>query len=355
MRAFGRWLWITPILATLSPVFRETDARAQEEKASRVEVLDAARKLFADALRDEENGDFVTALEKFERVRNVRDTASIEYRIGTCYEGLGRPASALVAYESAVALGEGEPDGAEVVRGARNRIHVVAPHAAHLTLRLSSVAPGDADVRIDDVPLSARERRAPVPLDPGKHVVTATAAGALPYRGEIDASEGAEISLQIPLDPQPGAVASDASVRPAVSAPATEGIAAAAGATPSAHSARATIGWSAVIGGSALVVASAVVLLIRDQQIGDLNRSCPMGRCPAGANENAIKGERSTALAEGPVVVALGTAGLISAALGAYFLLSRNDDAPATPTATHMRILPIAWRDGAGAAVVGAL
>jgi hypothetical protein len=335
-------------------VFRESGARAQAQKTLRVEDLDSARKLFADALRDEEDGDFVSALEKFERVRNVRDTASIEYRIGTCYEGLGRPASALVAYRSAVGLGESEPESADVVHGAQNRMHVVAPHTARLALRLSSVAPADADVRIDDVPLSVRERRAPVPLDPGKHVVTATAAGAIPYRAEINAAEGDEISLQIPLDPRP--VASDASVRPAASAPAMEAPAAAAGATPPAHSATATIGWSAIIGGSALLVASAVVLLIRDHQIGDLNRSCPMGRCPAGVNENAIVGERSAALAEGPVGVAIGTAGLISAAVGAYFLLSRSDDAPAAPAAAaRIRILPLAWRDGAGAVVVGAL
>jgi hypothetical protein len=46
---------------------------------------------------------------------------------------------------------------------------------------------------------------------------------------------------------------------------------------------------------------------------------------------------------------------LISAAVGAYLLLSRNDDAPAAPAAARMRILPLAWRDGAGAVVVGAL
>jgi hypothetical protein len=46
--------------------------------------------------------------------------------------------------------------------------------------------------------------------------------------------------------------------------------------------------------------------------------------------------------------------GLISAAVGAYFLLLGNDDAPATPAA-GIRVLPLAWRYGAGAVVTGAL
>ena len=350
MRALCRWLWITPILAALSPLFQESDACAQAQSNHGADDLDAARRLFADALRDEENGDFVRALEKFERVRSVRDTASIEYRVGTCYEGLGRPASALAAYESATVLGEGEADAADVVRGARDRIHVVARRVAHLTLRLSNLAPADADVRIDDVPLSVRERRAPIPVDPGKHVVTATAGGALPYRGEINPSEGDEISMQVPLDPRPAAVAPDESVHPPASALATP----ASRETPPADSTKATIGWSAVVGGGALLAASAVVLLIRDQQISDLYRTCPGGRCPPGVNENAINDERSAALIEGPVGVAIGAAGLISAAVGAYFLLSRSDDTPATPAA-GIRILPLAWRGGAGAVVTGAL
>jgi hypothetical protein len=90
MRPLGRWLWITPVLVALFPLFQGSDARAQAQSNNGVDGLDAARKLFADALRDEENGDFVSALEKFGRVRSVRDTASIEYRVGTCYEGLGK-------------------------------------------------------------------------------------------------------------------------------------------------------------------------------------------------------------------------------------------------------------------------
>src|ERR1700733_8556393 len=63
--------------------------------------LAAARALFAEALRDEEASRFPEALEKFRRVRAVRDTAAVEYRIGSCYEGLGRRAAAYDAFRRA--------------------------------------------------------------------------------------------------------------------------------------------------------------------------------------------------------------------------------------------------------------
>jgi hypothetical protein len=51
--------------------------------------LDRARALFAEALSDQEAGRTAMALEKYRRVAEVRDTAQVEYRIGTCLEGLG--------------------------------------------------------------------------------------------------------------------------------------------------------------------------------------------------------------------------------------------------------------------------
>jgi uncharacterized membrane protein len=61
-------------------------AGAQTSAPPSPDSLAAARALFGEALRDENSERFGEALEKFERVRAVRDTPSIEYRIGSCYE-----------------------------------------------------------------------------------------------------------------------------------------------------------------------------------------------------------------------------------------------------------------------------
>ena len=72
-------------------------ARAQTAGSTAPDPLAPARALFAQALRDQEAQRFSEALEKFQRVRAVRDTASIEYRIGACFEGLGQRPPAFVA------------------------------------------------------------------------------------------------------------------------------------------------------------------------------------------------------------------------------------------------------------------
>src|ERR1019366_8707267 len=87
------------VLLGLAP--RVQVAWAQSVAAPTPDPLVAARALFAEALQDEEAGRFAVALEKFERVRAVRDTASIEYRIASCHEGLGEPAEAYRAYDAA--------------------------------------------------------------------------------------------------------------------------------------------------------------------------------------------------------------------------------------------------------------
>src|ERR1700733_11973829 len=80
-------------------------ARAQTHASPDPDPLAAARALFGEALVAEQAGRFAEALEKFERVRAVRDTASVEYRIGSCHEGLGEPAPAVRAYLPAPGAG----------------------------------------------------------------------------------------------------------------------------------------------------------------------------------------------------------------------------------------------------------
>jgi hypothetical protein len=113
-RAFG---CVALALALASP----RAARAQPDN------LAAARSLFAEAVQDEDAGRFAVALLKFEKVRDVRDTAPVEYRIATCHEGLGEGPQAVAAYRAAVALGQDDPKSADVVRAASARIDALAP------------------------------------------------------------------------------------------------------------------------------------------------------------------------------------------------------------------------------------
>jgi hypothetical protein len=303
-------------------------ARAQVPVSASSDPLAAARALFSEALQDEEAGRFAVALAKFEQVRAVRDTPSIEYRVATCHEGLGEPALAYGAYRAAVALGRDDPRSADVSVVASTRLDALAKHLARVTLQTSTPRLAGLDVRIDDRPVTVAMAE-PIPLVPGRHVVDATAPGAMPFRRAIVVAEGEQVSLAVDLAPGPVPVASVAA--------------------PGGH-ARTTAGWLALGGGVGLVAASAVLLVVRHDDIAALDRACPDGRCPAGADANALEATRTRALVEGPVSVACGVAGIAAAGVGVYLLVARHG----STAAARIAVAPLVARGGAGLALSGA-
>jgi len=304
-------------------------AWAQPADADR---LAAARALFSDALRDEEAGRFPDALQKFERVREVRDTAPVEYRIGTCHEGLGKPARAYAAYRDAVALGQDDANNLDVVRGALDRLDALGHRVARLTLVLPEGVPPDTEVRIDDAPVARNEMTRPVPVEPGSHVVTAVATGAPPFRSEIVLPAGAQASLTVSIGS--GATPSPIDVSHAAAGPA-----------PNWR----TAGFVLAGAGTTLVVAAVVLLVGREDDIAMLDRACPGSACPPGANAGALESTRNRALVEGPLGAVFGGVGAAMMGLGAYLVLSARaaQDPPAAAVG------PLVAGDGWGLRVIG--
>jgi hypothetical protein len=251
-------------LVTYFVVCTASVARAQTAGPPSPDPLAAARALFVEALHDEEAGRFADALEKFERVRAVRDTPAIEYRIGTCHEGLGEPVPAYRAYLAAQALGRADPQSADITHAASDRLDALSKDVARLTLVMPTPAPAT------EAPAAPKER-----------------------------------------PPAPG--------------------------------------WLAIGGAVALTTASAILLVSRHDAIGDLNRACPGGICPPGADADGLESTRSRALVEGPVGIACGAAGVALAAFGVYWLVSRH--ASAGPA---VAVVPTVARTGAGLALTGA-
>ena len=315
---------VAPCILLLAAV-----AHAQAPPPAGPDPLAAARTLFAQALDEEEAGHFADALEKFERVRAVRDTAPIEYRIGTCYEGLQQPAPAFRAYVAAERLGAIDPQGLDVSRAATERLDALAKEVARLTLTLPTPAPAGAEVRVDDAVV---ETATPMALAPGRHVVSATAAGAVPFRSEIALAGGAQVSLTVVLEP--------AVSRPS-EAPA-----------PKASDSRAAAGWLAIGGGATLVILSAILLVARHDDIADLNQACPGGMCSSRVDESSLESTRHRALVYGPVGVASGVAGVALAAVGVYLIAGAHRSATAGQT---LAIVPMVAGGGAGLALTGAV
>jgi hypothetical protein len=308
-------------------------ARTVSAQPSDTEGLAAARALFSEALRDEEAGRFADALQKFQRVREVRDTAPVEYRIGSCHEGLGHRVAAYAAYRDAVALGQDDANNLDVVRGALDRLDALGHYVARLTLVLPEGVPPDTEVRIDDAPVPRTEITRPVPVEPGAHVVTAVATDTPPFRSEIVLPAGAQASMTVSIG--------------SAAAPAPRDVSRAI--TGSSSPRGRTAGFFLAGAGTTLVAAAVVLLVAREDDIATLDHACPAGACPPGANAGALESTRNRALVEGPVAGALGGVGAALVALGAYFVLSARA-AQDPPTAA---VGPLVAADAFGLRVIG--
>ena len=126
-------------------VLRAGEARTQTEDG-----LAAARKLFTEAVADEDAKLYGKALEKFRRVAAVKDTANVHYRVASCLEGLGRRAEALASYQAAQRLGGGDPAAAEVVHAAAERAQLLDRALPRLAVLVPPDAPPGTQVRVDD-------------------------------------------------------------------------------------------------------------------------------------------------------------------------------------------------------------
>jgi hypothetical protein len=271
--------------------------------------LEAARGLFAEALSDEKAGRFSEALRKFEEVRAVRDTPAVEYRIGACEEGLRALARAYIAYRQATRLGGSDPAVADVVVAARARVDSLTMNVGQLELRLPAPAPPDLEVRVDGELVPVASLVEPLVLEPGRHDVTARFGARATVHDDVVLPEGGQVALTlaeptVPAPPPPPPIPS----RPA----------------PARTAAIATLAGAGVLEAAAIVLA-----LVREAEISKLNRTCPQGSCPPGSDRNDLEATRSRALAEGPVAIALGAAGLVAGGIGVYLAVAPG---PAPPS-----------------------
>lgn len=291
------------------------------------EELTAGRRLFGEALYDEEHGKFAAALEKYKRVQRIRDTVAVRFRLGATYEGLGKLTAALSAYKAAIALGTSAGTDADIVRAAESRAEVLTAKIAHLTLRISGQTETNTTIAVDGEEIKSGVL-SDVAIDPGRHVVTATGDGIQPFRAELTLSEGARAEIPIALvrsaSPPPMAIASHGNQSPVKTAGMITGI----------------------VGGS-LVVTGIVFFALRSHAIAELENGCPGGVCPSD-REQYFRDLHDRAEVQGPIGTAFVATGSAAIATGlVLFALSPNE------AKKSLRLVPTPASRGAGATLMG--
>ncbi len=324
-------------------------ARADPDDTERRTASEA---LFAQGKLLQDKGDYEHACPKFAEVtRLLPGKIGALLQLATCYEAAGKIASAKTSYEAAerAATAADDPRAAT----AHGKSASLAPRVPRLTLIVPPAVQTlkGFTLQRDALDLGAPQWGAPIPLDPGRHLVSASAPGKKPWSTPVDVAEGASVSVEIPplddearaaLAPLPGVSAPTPA--PAIHPPL---IPASGGVRP----------WVWIVGGAGLAMLGVAAGFGIDglfaksalaEHCGPDYGSTLCKETTATYDPTADNARKSRGLA---VFVGVGGAGAI--ALGAAVVGFASAPASGTTPAGRVQVIPVVGGNGAGLTVQG--
>jgi hypothetical protein len=307
--------------------------------------LKAAREMFQDAYKDEQEKRYADALDKFQRVAAVKESASVRYRIGSVLEQLGRLREARDSFRALAASKPSltQPEK-EIADNAAERAHLLDKKIPRVLLRLQANAPADARVSIDGAPVPASTTPHSIELDPGEHHILASSPTSQPSETKVTLAEGREVEVTVVLEANVAAKPPPVVTEPpSVAGPRRDN----------------TLAYVALGAGGALVVTGLVLLGIREGDISDIKKACGGdGSCPS-ADKSSLQSSHDQAALFGPLGIGVGLVGLAAAGTGVYLLLRRAPAAEvpaangATTTSPSSGGIRISTRPVHGGALLG--
>ena len=253
------------------------------------------------------------ACPKFAESQRMDPATGTLLNLATCHEIVGKLASAWSEFSQA--LISAQHDGREDrVRLAKDRLRVLENKVPHVTIRVPAESANlPLDIRLDEVPVGRPAWGTALPVDPGKHVITARAPGRAPWLREVlvDA-ETREHTIDIDTNVEAFTYASDTEARK-----------------------RRTIVRITGGVGAAGIVAGSLFGLYAFRRWHDADGACPTGK---GCNPTAIDA-RSTANTSAicaDIAFGIGIAGL---AVASY--VWATTPRPATASGMHIQAVPV--------------
>jgi hypothetical protein len=172
------WVCTNATARAQAPASPVAPSPTDQDKAAATALFDDARSLLAD-------GKVAEACRKLEESRRLAPVTGTVLNLATCHEREGLTASAAAEFREARALAEHDHRD--------DRVAFAEEHLRALEPRLSTlliVVPPEADVpglgvTRDGVALGRAAWGTRIPVDPGTHVLVATAPGKTPWRLEV--------------------------------------------------------------------------------------------------------------------------------------------------------------------------
>jgi hypothetical protein len=248
-----------------------------------------ARELAREGQAAFDRGDFETAADRFARADALVHAPTLLLALARAQNKLGKLVQSYESYSRIIR--EGVPEGSPPVfkkayEEAKKEVEPVRARLGWVTIEIKG--PANARVSIDDtaVPSAAvGVRRA---VNPGAHVIKAEADGFLPAEQSISVGEGESAPVSLTLEPDPSAGAAPvAGQNSAVGSSATPTkIEPPPDAPKASDSTKRTLAFVALGVGAAGLVVGGVTGMMALGKHGDLDDSCPGGRCPEGQRDN---------------------------------------------------------------------
>ncbi len=328
-------------LAALSPRFRvlawscalatallgAAPAGAQDEE----DPVKQARMMFHQGLELEQAGNWAGALRMFRDVSQVKMTPQVRFHIALCEENLGKLVAALGGYE--LALAEADSVGESFRVEVEEKIAAVRGRIPKLIIERGDGAEA-AQVELDGVLLGSSSIGVDVPVDPGPHVVTATAPGFEDFSTTIDLAEEATQTVTLTL--------AKTEVAPVEEEPVEE-----EPEPPPPEQQFPIVPVSLIGGGGVLLVGSGAMLLMRSAALNDFRSLCPGDLCPprsqlSDEDQDEIEKSRARVATYGALSPVLAVAGVGAAGVGVFLLVreSKADREEADASSSRVMVTP---------------
>lgn len=280
------------------------------------------------------------ACPKFKESYRLDPALGTLLNLASCHELLGLTATAWSEYREAEDVALRTKDGNRR-KFAAKRVAALEKRIPRLVITAADPPPGLV-IQRDGIALGEAALGAPIPLDPGEHVISASAPGYAPWTTHVEAVTGKQRSLAIPrLQKAPEeASAVLAAPEPADRAaePAGKGTGSRTGAIVAGGAGLAGIGVGVVFG------------VLTANQAATAEAECPGQVCNGAGDEAVARGE--TYAWASNIGFAAGAIGLV---IGGVLLLTGGDDADPPPVAARAGrfwITPVIGGDGGGVRAV---
>jgi hypothetical protein len=255
----------------------------------------------------------------------LAESQRLEPKLGTllnlalCHEKEEKYATAWAEYTSAAAIArqKGQTERADF---ANEQIEALKAKLAYVTIAVKD-PPAGLRVQLDDKHLDVVALNAVLPIDTGKHRVTATAPGKEPWSTEIEVPpKRAELRLEIPAleasTPAQAAPSAAPTPPPALTAPIPAPTPSTAAPPPPARDTATLLMATGFSVGAIGVMTGAVTGSFAAARANDILQHCQGNRCDADqrgplATANALANASNVAFAIGAIGAGVGVVGVV--------------------------------------------